>query len=373
MIVVDRTEHTELRSAVRKLLEHESPIARVVADAATEDGFDRRLWRRMAEEIGVAGLSIPERFGGSGATMHEQTVVAEELGRSLACTPYLASVALAANLLLASGDEPACAEQLPAIAAGQRTAAVVYRGADGGVDAARVPVAAREVGGEWRLAGHAWFVIDGHSADLLLVLARTDDGDVALFSVAGTAPGLDRQRMATLDHTRAQAKLAFDDVPATRVGGAVSAWPWFEHALLLATVALAAEQVGGADRALESAVEYAQLRVQFGRRIGSFQAIKHRCADLAVDNDRARSAMVHATWAAVEGTAQQLREAASMAAIVCGPAFVTAAQESIQIHGGIGFTWEHPAHRYFRRAKADVVVLDDVRRYRECLLTALGV
>ncbi len=372
MIVVDRPEHVELRAAVRKLLEQESPIDKVAAAANSEIGYDRQLWRRLAREIGVAGLSIPERFGGSGATAQEEAIVAEELGRSLAAMPYLASVALAANLLLAGGDEDACAEHLPAIAAGERTATVVYRGPDGGVGPGSVAVEARGAGGIWRLSGPARFVVDGHSADLLLVLARTGDG-VDLFAVDGAAEGLSRRRMATLDHTRAQAELTLYDVAATPVGGPGAAWPALEQALLLATVAVAAEQVGGADRALESAVEYAQLRVQFGRRIGSFQAIKHRCADLAVENDRARSAMVHATWAAVDGLPAQLAEAAAMAALVCGPAYVRAAQDSIQIHGGIGFTWEHPAHRYFRRAKADLVVLDQPRSYQERLLAALGV
>jgi alkylation response protein AidB-like acyl-CoA dehydrogenase len=373
MIVIDRTEHDELRAAVRKLLEHESPMEKVAADASSEVGYDPGLWRRLASDIGVAGLAIPERFGGSGATIHEQVVVAEELGRTLACTPYLATVALGVNLLLASGDEAACEELLPGIARGDRTVAVVYRGTDGRVAPESVPIVAHRSDGGWQLEGHAWFVLDGHSADVLLVLARTDCGCVLLFSVAGDAPGLERQRMDTLDHTRSQAKLAFTAVPAVRLGEFGQAWTWFERTLLLATVTLAAEQVGGADRALETAVEYAKLRVQFGRKIGSFQAIKHRCAEIAVENDRARSAMVHATWAAVEGDNRQLHEAAAMAALVSGPAFVSAAQESIQIHGGIGFTWEHPAHRYLRRAKANLVALDDPRRHEERLLAALGV
>jgi alkylation response protein AidB-like acyl-CoA dehydrogenase len=373
VIVIDRPEHAELRSAIRKLLEQESPIDKVAADAGSPAGHDRQLWLRLAREIGVAGLAVPERFGGSGATAQEVSILAEELGRSLACTPYLASVAMAANLLLASGDEDACAEHLPAIVAGERTATVVYRAVDGAVGPGSVPVEARAAGGTWRLSGPARFVVDGHSADLLLVLARTGGDDIGLFAVEGGADGIRRRRVATLDHTRVQAELVFEDVPAAPVGEPADAFPWLERALLLATVAVAAEQVGGADRALESAVGYAQLRVQFGRKIGSFQAIKHRCADLAVENDRARSAMVHATWAAVDGSPAELREAAAMAALVCGPAFVRAAQESIQIHGGIGFTWEHPAHRYFRRAKADLVVLDQPRSYQERLLTALGV
>jgi len=190
--------------------------------------------------------------------------------------------------------------------------------------------------------------------------------------VDGATTGLTRERMRTLDHTRVQARLSFDGVAATPIGAGEDAWPWLEYALLHATVLLAASQVGGAEHALDSAVDYAKLRRQFGRTIGSFQAIKHRCADLAVENDRARSALVHATWAAAEGDGARLREAAAMAALVCGPAFVQAAQEAIQIHGGIGFTWEHPAHRYFRRAKADMFALDNPRSYQERLLAALG-
>jgi alkylation response protein AidB-like acyl-CoA dehydrogenase len=361
MIVVDGSEHTELRAAVRKLLEHESPLEKVVAHAESDPGFDRDLWRRLAQEIGVAGLAIPEQFGGIGATAHEQVIVAEELGRSLACTPFLASVGLAANLLLASGDGDACAAYLPAIAAGESTAAVAYRGIDGAVDPQRLPISARATGEGWLLSGEASYVVDGHSADLLLVLARVED-TVGLFAVDAAAVGLTRQRMRTLDHTRAQATIRLSDVAGSLVGE-LGAWPWLEAALLRATVLLAAEQVGGADVALETAVEYAKLRVQFGRKIGSFQAIKHRLADVAVENDRARSAVEHAAWAAAFGTAEQLQEAAAMAALVCGPAFVHAAQESIQVHGGIGFTWEHQAHRYFRRAKADLVVLQDPSHY----------
>jgi len=366
MIVTDRAEHVELRSAVRKLLEQESPIERVVAHAESGTGYDPQLWRRLAQEIGVAGLSVPERFGGAGAGAHEAAVVAEELGRSLACTPYLSTVALASNLLLASGDEAACAQYLPAIAAGELTATVVYRAADGDVSPVALPIEVRD----GQLHGTAQFVLDGHSADVVFVVARGETG-AQLFAVDGTASGVTRERMPTLDHTRVQARLSFDSVAATPVGTG-DAWPWLEYALLHATVLLAASQVGGAEHALESAVEYAKLRRQFGRTIGSFQAIKHRCADLAVENDRARSALVHATWAATEGDDARLREAAAMAALVCGPAFVQAAQEAIQIHGGIGFTWEHPAHRYFRRAKADMFALDNPRSYQERLLAALG-
>ena len=371
MIAADRPEHVELRAAVRKLLEQEAPVERVVEHAASDRGYDEQLWRRLAQEIGAAGLAIPERFGGTGATAHEDAVVAEELGRALAGTPYLSTVALAANLVLASGDEAAGAQYLPGIAIGETTAAVAYRGPAGGD---RAPVRATRGAAGWRLTGTSSFVLDGAGADLVLVLAGTEAGERALFAVPGNAAGLHRRELTVLDHTRRQAELTFEDVwAAAPLAGGEPAQPWLDAALRRATVSLAAEQVGGAERALQSAVEYARLRVQFGRPIGSFQAIKHRCADLAVDNDRARSALVHAIWAAVEGTADQLREASALAALVCGPAFMQAAKESIQIHGGIGFTWEHPAHRYFRRATADLVALAEPRDYREHLLTAVGV
>jgi alkylation response protein AidB-like acyl-CoA dehydrogenase len=370
VIIVHSAEHDELRATLRKVLERDAPIARSVADSELAAGYDPALWRRLATGLGVAGLSVPERFGGAGATTLEESIVAAELGAALAGMPYLSTIAMAANLLLASGDDAACAEHLPALTTAERTAAVVVRGRDGRIGAQSVPVTATANGAGWQLSGAARFVVDGHSADLLLVCARTG-GTVRLFAVHGSAAGLTRRRMPTLDQLRPMAELKFEGVAATPYGPD-DAWPAVERMLDLATVALAAEQAACAETVLAQTVKYAAVRVQFARPIGSFQAVKHRCADTEVGNDRARSAVEHAVWAATADP-DRLPAAAAMAALVCGPAFVHAAQENVQLHGGIGFTWEHSAHRYFRRATADVSLLADRRWYEDRLLSALGI
>jgi alkylation response protein AidB-like acyl-CoA dehydrogenase len=357
MIPADRPELTELRDAVRSLLAKAAPLTDVERHGAQPGGYDRALWRRLAAEIGVAALLVPEKCGGVGAGIQEAAVVAEELGRALAPSPFLITAGLAALLLQGSPDEGGL---LAEIAAGEVTAAVVYRGADGEVDPAALPVRARETadvaadGTGWRIDGQARFVVDGAGADWFLVLAPTA-ADVRLFAVAADAPGLACQPMRTLDLTRGQAQMTFTDVPARELRSA-DAWGTLQAALQRSTVLLAAEQVAGAERALDLAINYIKQRLQFGRPIGSFQALKHRCADLVVDVDRARSALAHATWAADNDPAR-LTAAAALAAMVAGQAYVAAAQENIQLHGGIGFTWEHPAHLFFRRAKSDNVLL----------------
>ena len=367
MIVVEAAEHEELRAGLRGLLARAAPLSRSVADAEREEGYDPALWRRLARELGVVGLSMPEQYGGSGAGALEESVVAGELGASLACTPYLATIGLAANLLLASGDEQACGKYLPELAAGERTAAVVHRGPRG---EGTTPVDAREVAGSWRLDGHARFVLDGHSAGLLLVAARTGAGTTGLFAVDAAASGLTRRRVRTLDQLRPQAEITFAGVAAEPFGPD-DAQPALARAVDLATVLLAAEQAAAAEHVLRQTVDYLGVRVQFARTIGSFQAVKHRCADIVVGNDRARSAVTHAVWAACEEPAR-LPVAAAMAALVCGPAFLHAAEENVQLHGGIGFTWEHPAHRYVRRATADLTLLADRRHYEDRLLAGVG-
>jgi alkylation response protein AidB-like acyl-CoA dehydrogenase len=370
MITVENEEREQLRSAIRKVLEREAPLARSIADSESGDGYDRGLWRRLGTELGVTGLCIPERFGGAGAQAQDEAILAEELGSALACTPYLATVSLAVNLLLGGSDDATAAEYLPAIAAGERTAAVVYRGSDGQVGPEWVPVGATEVAAGWRLDGRARFVLDGHSADLLLVLAETDEG-IQLFAVDPTVAGVTRQRMPTLDQLRSMSWVEFTGAPGRPIGSG-PAWPALQRALDLATVAIAAEQTACAELVLRQTVEYTALRVQFARTIGSFQAVKHRCAETLVSNDRARSALSHAVWAADTDT-ERLPAAAAMAALVCGRAFLHAAQENVQLHGGIGFTWEHPAHRYVRRATADLSLLADHRYYEDQLLRGIGI
>lgn len=369
MITVERDEHAELRAALRRLVERESTIETVVAHGALPDGFDHDWWRRTASGIGIAGLTVPERWGGAGASVMEQVVAGVELGRGLACTPVVATVGLAVPTLVASGNEAAQQEWLPRIAAGDATAAVVYRSPDGGIGDRRSTVAAPSSSTGWTLSGEARFVLDGHSADLVLVYASAGQRGLALLAVRGDAPGLRRRRMASLDGTRALAEMTFEGVEAELLAEGAVAEAALERAIDVATVVLAAEQQGAAERVLDVAVEYAGARFQFGRSIASFQAIKHRCADLAVDVDRGRSALLHAAWAASEPEGEQyLGSAAATAALVCGRVFDRVAAENVQIHGGIGFTWEHSAHLYFRRAKSDAALLASDDYYIDRLL-----
>jgi alkylation response protein AidB-like acyl-CoA dehydrogenase len=364
-------EQEELRRTVRRFLEDKSPESEVRRVMETEDGYDRMVWTQMAEQLGLQGLIIPEEFGGSGYTYIELIVVLEEMGRALLCAPYFSSIVLAANLLLASGDDEAKKDYLPGIANGSTVATLALAEVSGRWDAEGVTVAATGTGSEWKLSGEKLYVVDGHAADLVLVAARTAAG-VSVFAVERGAPGFTASALSTMDQTRKQARLTFDDTPARLVGSDGGGWPVIAKALDLAAVALAAEQVGGAQKVMDTAVEYAKVRVQFGRPIGSFQAIKHKCADMLVDVESAKSAAYHAGWAAAKDS-QELPLAASLAKSCCSEAYVRAAAENIQIHGGIGFTWEHPAHLYFKRAKSSELMFGDPTYHRELLAHRIGV
>ena len=363
-------EQEELRKSVRRFLEDKSPEAEVRRLMETTDGYDPAVWSQMAEQLGLQGLAIPEEFGGSGYTYVELIVVLEEMGRALLCAPYFSSVALAANALLTSGDDAAKKDYLPGIASGDTIATLALTEPAGRWDEAGVTMAASGSGDSWTLDGTKSFVIDGHTAGLVLVPARTRAG-VSLFAVAGDAPGLTRTPLATMDQTRKQAKLEFAGTPARLVGPEGAAWPALSKTLDLAAVALAAEQVGGAQKVLDMSVEYAKVRVQFGRPIGSFQAIKHKCADMLLEVESAKSAAYYAGWAAAEDS-DELPVVASLAKAYCSDAYFHAAAENIQIHGGIGFTWEHPAHLYFKRAKSSELYLGDPTYHRELLAQRIG-
>jgi alkylation response protein AidB-like acyl-CoA dehydrogenase len=301
----------------------------------------------------------------------ELIVVLEEMGRALLCAPYFSTVGLAANTLLASGDDSAKKEYLPGIASGDTIATVAFTEDSGRWDEVGITLQATKSGDGWKLDGHKMFVIDGHTAQLILVAARTGS-DVSLFAVDGSAAGLTRTPLSTMDQTRKQARLEFSGVPARLVGAEGQGWPVLVKALDLAAVALAAEQVGGAQKVLEMSVEYAKVRVQFGRPIGSFQAIKHKCADMLLEVESAKSAAYYAGWAAAEDN-DELPVVASLAKAYCSDAYFHAAAENIQIHGGIGFTWEHPAHLYFKRAKSSELMLGDPTYHREQLAQRIGI
>ncbi|MCU1499530.1 MAG: putative acyl-CoA dehydrogenase [Acidimicrobiales bacterium] len=364
-------EQDELRKTTRNFLEAKSPETAVREQMDTESGYDGAVWKQMGEQLGLQGLIVPEAFGGSGYGYIELIVVLEEMGRALLCAPFFSTVVLAANTLIHSGDEAAQADLLPGIAAGETIATLAFTEENGRWDEAGITATATQNGDAWKINGSKTYVLDGHTASLVLVAARTDAG-VSLFSVDGDAAGLTRTALSTMDQTRKQAKLDFADVPARLIGTDGQGWTVLERVLDLAAVALAAEQVGGAQKVLESAVEYAKDRVQFGRPIGSFQAIKHKCADMLLEVESAKSAAYYAGWCASELN-DELPSVASLAKAYCSEAYFHAAAENIQIHGGIGFTWEHPAHLYFKRAKSSELLFGDPTYHRELLAQRIGI
>ena len=363
-------EQEELRRIVRQFLETKSSEAAVREQMETEAGYDTAVWSQMAEQMGLQGLIVPEEFGGSGYSYVELIVVLEEMGRSLLCAPYFSTVVLAANTLIHSGDDAAKADLLPGIASGETIATLAFTEPNGRWDEAGIEATATAAGDGWTIDGTKMFVLDGHTADLVLVAARTGAG-VSLFAVEGGADGLTRTPLATMDQTRKQAKLEFAGTPARLIGTDGEGWTVLERVLDLAAVALAAEQVGGAQMCLDMSVEYAKVRVQFGRPIGSFQAIKHKCADMLLEVESAKSAAYYAGWCAAELN-DELPSVASLAKAYCSDAYFHAAAENIQIHGGIGFTWEHPAHLYFKRAKSSELLFGDPTYHRELLAQRIG-
>jgi alkylation response protein AidB-like acyl-CoA dehydrogenase len=364
-------EQEELRKSVRKFLEQKSDSPEVRRLMETEEGYDPDVWNQMAQQLGLQGLAIPEEYGGSGYTYVELIVVLEEMGRALLCAPYFSTVALAANAILASGDDSAKKELLPGIASGETIATLAFTEDSGRWEPDEgITMQATKSGDGYTLSGSKMFVIDGHTANLLIVAARTGAG-VSLFAVDGDASGLTRTPLQTMDQTRKQAKVEFSNTPARLIGAEGGGQQALTKTLDLAAVALAAEQVGGAQKCLEMAVEYAKVRVQFGRPIGSFQAIKHKCADMLLEVESAKSAAYYAGWAAAEDS-DELPVVASLAKAYCSDAYFHAAAENIQIHGGIGFTWEHDAHLYFKRAKSAELLLGDPTYHREVLAQRIG-
>src|SRR5262245_2431487 len=364
-------EQEELRSTIRAFLESKSPESAVRELMETESGYDKAVWSQMAEQMGLQGLHIPEEYGGSGFSYVELGIVLEEMGRSLLCAPFISTVVLAANTLIHSGDDNAKKAHLPGIASGETIAALAFTEPSGKWDEAGITLPATKSGDGYTLSGTKSFVIDGHTANLLIVAARTDSG-VSLFAVDGDASGITKTALSTMDQTRKQAKLEFDNTPAALIGEEGTGWDVLSTVLDLAAVGLAAEQVGGAQFVLEMAVQYAKDRVQFGRPIGSFQAIKHKCADMLLEVESAKSAAYYALWCAAEMN-DELPSVASLAKAYCSEAYFHATAENIQIHGGIGFTWEHPAHLYFKRAKSSELLFGDPTYHRELLAQRIGI
>jgi alkylation response protein AidB-like acyl-CoA dehydrogenase len=372
----DAAEHDELRQVVRQFLGERSPSSEVRRLMEAADSRDERVWALLAGQLGLTGIAVPEEYGGAGYGPVELGIVLEEMGGALLVAPYFATVALAGQALTASGDEESMARWLPGITDGSLTATLAVAEESGSWDLAEVAATAEKAGDGWAVTGTKLFVIDGHTADLLLVVANAPDGP-GVFAVercvdGNTAAGLESARLDTLDLTRELASVTLQNTPAVRVGAGRDTEQWLSQAQDLALAALAAEQLGGAARCLDMAVDYAKVREQFGRPIGSFQAIKHKCANLLLDVECGRSAVYHAREA-LAGHEQDGPLAAVLAYSYCSQAFTRAAKECIQIHGGIGYTWEHDAHLYLRRAKSSELLFGPPARQRARLAELAGI
>ncbi len=366
-------EQEELRATARRFLEQKAPSAVVRRIMESDEGFDRSLWDENAA-MGWQAMAIPERYGGAGFGFIELVVLLQEMGRALYPSPFFSSVILGAYTLLESSDEEHKEKLLPGIASGEHRVALAITEQAGRWDDQGIELEALPDSGDWVLEGTKSFVVDGHTAETLIVAARTSPGPggISLFVVSGEDAA--RRALDTMDTTRKLAEVTFDSLrlPGDALLGVEGGgWPILTRVLDLASVALAAEAVGGAERCLEMSVEYAKTRVQFGRPIGSFQAIKHKCADMLLEVESAKSASAYAGWAAQEDP-DELAVVAPLAKSYCTEAFFHCAAENIQIHGGIGFTWEHDAHLYFKRAKSSELLFGDPVYHREILAGRLG-
>jgi alkylation response protein AidB-like acyl-CoA dehydrogenase len=361
----------QLRELARDYFRDKSSESEVRRLMATEEGYDPAVWKQMAQELGLQGLAIPEQYGGQGYSWLELGIVIEEMGRALVCAPFFSTVVLAATTLLESGDEEAKQQYLPGIADGSLIATVALTEESGRWDEGGVTVAATHSADGWTLTGAKHFVLDGAVARLIVVPARTASG-VSLFAVESTVSGLSRTPSKTLDETRKLAVVEFDATPARLIGAEGGGWPVLQRVLDFAAVALAAEQAGGAQAALDMSVGYLNTRVQFGQVIGAFQALKHMAADVLIEVESAKSAAYYALDAAAKDN-DELPAAAALAKAYCSDAFVIAAHQNIQFHGGMGFTWEVPAHLYFKRARSSEVFLGDPLAHREALAKRVGI
>jgi alkylation response protein AidB-like acyl-CoA dehydrogenase len=362
-------EHHELRKTVRSFLEKRSDEKAVRATMVSERGYDLELWKQLAEELGLVGLIIPEEHGGAGLGAVELLVAMEEMGRALLCAPYLGTSVFAASALLQCANGVAQKELLPAIASGACIACVAYAEPNGRWDLTGVTLRANGSGPGATLTGEKTLVLDGHVANVLLVVTRGDAG-LELLRVDASAPGLTRRAIPPLDLTRKLARVSFRDTPATRISSGDQTAN-LERVIALVCAALAAEQVGGAQRVLDMATDYAKTRLQFGRPIGSYQGIKHKCAEMLVSVEMAKSAAYNALFGYAANEPDFL-ESAALAKAYCSEAYFKAAADNIQIHGGMGFTWEAAPHLYFKRAKASELLFGDAAHHREALARHVG-
>ena len=365
------SEQEEFRSVLRRFLEDKSPPSVVRRLMETEAGWERDSWREINQQLGLTAVHVPEAYGGQGFGFVELGIVLEEMGRALLCAPFFASAVLAACAIMNAGTESQKRSLLPDLANGDTIATLAFTEPNGRWDAEGIEATATKANGGFRLDGVKSFVVDGHTADVIVVAAKTDKG-LSFFTVPGDAPELTRRPLTVIDPTRKLARLEFRGAMGELLGEEGGGAAPFARTMMQAAVCLANEMVGGAEKLRQSALDYANLRVQFGRTIASFQTMKHKQADMLVDVELARSAAYCAAQAAAEDDAE-LPALASLAKACASEAYMQTAIHTIQIHGGIGFTWDNDTHLWFKRAKSSEVFLGDPTYHRELMMRAWGV
>src|SRR5262245_4890810 len=362
-------EQEMLRQSVRGFLDAECPMTYVRQMMEDERGYSQDQWKKMAD-LGWTGLIIPEQYGGAGLNMVDMVVVLEEMGKVVMPGPFYASVILGGIAIDLGGSDAQKQRYLPDLAAGKTRATLAQVEESGRWDAEGIAMPAKAAGGGYSISGTKLFVHDAHNADFLVVPVRTggsgSDG-ITLLIVDAKASGVSTRVLKTMDQTRKLCEVRFENVALGKdavLGTAGKGWPLLERIVDRAKVALCAEMCGGAQKVLDMSVEYAKVREQFGKPIGSFQAIQHKCANMMVQVESAKSATYYAAWA-VANDVPEAHLAACMAKAYCSDAYRFVSAEGIQIHGGIGFTWEHDMHLYFKRAKGSEVTFGDATWNRE--------
>jgi alkylation response protein AidB-like acyl-CoA dehydrogenase len=370
-------EQEMLRKSARDFLAKESPMTYVRQMMDDDRGFRDDQWKKMAD-LGWMGLILPEEHGGAGLDFVDMIVVLEEMGRAVLPGPFFSTAILGGVALVDGGSAPQKQEFLPRLASGDLRVTLAQLEPSGRWDADGIQLEAKVTGGGYRLSGTKLFVPDAHTSDLLIVAGRAPgskgaDG-LSLFLVDAKAPGVTMTLLKTMDQTRKLCEVVLKDVavPAERVlGKPGEGWKRLDRIVDRGKVGLCAEMCGGAQKVLEMSVEYAKVREQFGRPIGSFQAIQHKCANMLVEVESSKSAAYYAAWAVANDVAEAPL-AAAMAKAYCSDAYRHTAGEGIQIHGGIGFTWEHDMHIYFKRAKSSEVTFGDATWNREIVAQLIG-
>ena len=371
-------EQEMLRDATRRFLDNECPSSFVRKMMEDDSAHATEMWKKVAEQ-GWPAILIDEAHGGVGGSFLDMVVILEEMGRSLLPGPFLATALLGTPAILAGGSDEQKNAILPGVAAGETVLSLALAEQSGRYDAGGVALAATPKGEDFLLSGEKFFVPDAHVADQIVVVARTGQGataedGISLFVVDAKAPGVTVTQLKTVDMTRRQCHVAFQDVavPAAQVVGQVGAgWPIVQRTLDQAMAGLCAEMVGTGQQALDMAVAYAKERVQFGKPIGSFQAVKHKCVDMMVQVENARSLTYYAAWT-VDENVPEARQAVPMAKAYCSDMCKTVTSEAIQVHGGIGFTWEHDMHLFYRRGLASEAAFGSAPVHREVVAQELN-